>query len=71
MSAEVFPRHAGRRAVCLAALVCAIAATPIAAQEVTGTIYGKVADVITKVWNTDLKPEDAQTQLIAAIGAKQ
>jgi len=26
--------------------------------------------VITKVWNTDLKPEDAQNQLAAAISDK-
>ena len=32
--------------------------------------FGKVGDVITKLWNTDLKPEDAQTQLAAALSAK-
>jgi glucose/mannose transport system substrate-binding protein len=44
--------------------------TPDPSMLMAPDIYGKVADVITKVWNTDLKPEDAQTQLLGAIGAK-
>jgi glucose/mannose transport system substrate-binding protein len=44
--------------------------TPDPSMLMAPDIYGKVADVITKVWNTDLKPEDAQTQLVAAISAK-
>jgi len=44
--------------------------TPDPSMLMAPDIYGKVADVITKLWNTDLKPEDAQTQLVAAIGAK-
>jgi glucose/mannose transport system substrate-binding protein len=44
--------------------------TPDPRMLMAPDIHGKVTDVITKVWNTDLKPEDAQTQLLAAIGAK-
>jgi glucose/mannose transport system substrate-binding protein len=33
-------------------------------------VYGKVADVITKLWNTDMKPEEAQNQFLAAISSK-
>ncbi len=44
--------------------------TPDPSMLIAPDLYGKVADVITKLWNTDLKPEDAQTQLLAAIGAK-
>jgi glucose/mannose transport system substrate-binding protein len=44
--------------------------TPDPSMLMAPDIYGKVADVITKVWNTDLKPEDAQNQLAAAISSK-
>ena len=44
--------------------------TPDPSMLMAPDIFGKVADVITKVWNTDLKPEDAQMQLLAAIGSK-
>jgi cell wall assembly regulator SMI1 len=33
-------------------------------------IYGKVGDVITKLWNSDMTPEVAQNQLVAAINSK-
>ncbi len=41
--------------------------TPDPAMLMAPDIYGKVADVITKLWNTDMKPEDAQNLLAAAI----
>ncbi len=44
--------------------------TPDPSMLMAPDIFGKVGDVITKLWNTDMKPEDAQTQLLAAIGAK-
>ena len=44
--------------------------TPDPSMLMAPDIYGRVADVITKIWNTDLKPEDAQNQLAAAISAK-
>src|SRR4029078_6815897 len=44
--------------------------TPDPSMLMAPDMYGKVADVITKVWNTDLKPEDAQNQLAAAISAR-
>ncbi len=44
--------------------------TPDPSMLMAPDLFGKVADVITKLWNTDMKPEDAQTQLVAAIGAK-
>ncbi|MEO8151848.1 MAG: ABC transporter substrate-binding protein [Rhizobacter sp.] len=43
--------------------------TPDPTMLMAPDVYGKVGDVITKVWNTDLKPEDAQKQLAAAISA--
>ena len=44
--------------------------TPDPSMLMAPDIYGKVADVITKLWNTDMKPEDAQTQFAAAINSK-
>jgi glucose/mannose transport system substrate-binding protein len=44
--------------------------TPDPSMLMAPDIYGKVADVITKLWNTDMKSEDAQTQFIAAISSK-
>ncbi len=42
-------------------------ATPDPSMLMVPDIYGKVADVITKLWNTDMKVEDAQTQLVSAL----
>lgn len=44
--------------------------TPDPSMLMAPDIFGKVADVITKLWNTDMKVEDAQTQLVAAVGSK-
>jgi len=44
--------------------------TPDPSMLMAPDIYGKVTDVITKLWNTDMKPEDAQSQFIAALGSK-
>ncbi len=44
--------------------------TPDPSMLIAPDLYGKVQDVIIKLWNTDLKPEDAQAQLVAAVGAK-
>jgi glucose/mannose transport system substrate-binding protein len=44
--------------------------TPDPSMLMAPDIYGKVADVITKLWNTDMKTEDAQNQLLAAISSK-
>lgn len=44
--------------------------TPDPSMLMAPDIYGKVADVITKLWNTDMKVEDAQSQLVAAVGSK-
>jgi len=44
--------------------------TPDPSMLMAPDIFGKVGDVITKLWNTDMKPEDAQTQLVAAISSK-
>jgi glucose/mannose transport system substrate-binding protein len=44
--------------------------TPDPAMLMAPDVYGKVADVITKLWNTDMKPEEAQNQLVAAISGK-
>ena len=41
--------------------------TPDPSMLMVPDIYGKVADVITKLWNTDMKVEDAQTQLVSAL----
>ena len=41
--------------------------TPDPSMLVAPDVYGKVTDVITKLWNTDMKPEDAQNLLAAAI----
>ncbi len=42
--------------------------TPDPSMLMAPDIYGKVLDVITKLWNTDMKPEDAQNLLAVAIG---
>jgi glucose/mannose transport system substrate-binding protein len=44
--------------------------TPDPSMLMAPDIYGRVADVITKLWNTDMKPEEAQERLIAAIADK-
>jgi glucose/mannose transport system substrate-binding protein len=44
--------------------------TPDPSMLMAPDIYGKVTDVITKLWNTDMKPEDAQSQFVAAISSK-
>jgi glucose/mannose transport system substrate-binding protein len=44
--------------------------TPDPSMLMAPDIFGKVLDVITKYWNTDMKPEEAQNQLVAAISAK-
>lgn len=44
--------------------------TPDPSMLMAPDIYGRVADVITKLWNTDMKPEEAQERLIAAIANK-
>ena len=43
--------------------------TPDPSMLMAPDMYGKVADVITKFWNTDMTPEEAQKQLVAAITA--
>ena len=42
--------------------------TPDPSMLMAPDTYGKVADVITKLWNTDMKPEEAQARFVAAIG---
>ena len=44
--------------------------TPDPSMLMAPDMYGKVADVITKFWNTDMKPEEAQNQLVAVLSAK-
>jgi glucose/mannose transport system substrate-binding protein len=44
--------------------------TPDPSMLMAPDIFGKVADVITKFWNTDMKVEDAQNQLATAIASK-
>ena len=44
--------------------------TPDPSMLMTPDVFGKVADVITKFWNTDMKSEEAQTQLVAVLSAK-
>jgi glucose/mannose transport system substrate-binding protein len=41
--------------------------TPDPSMLVAPDVYGKVTDVITKLWNTDMKAEDAQNLLATAI----
>ncbi len=41
--------------------------TPDARMLIAPDMHGKLSDVVTKLWNTDLKPEDAQTQFVAAL----
>ena len=44
--------------------------TPDPSMLMAPDTYGKVADVITKFWNTDMTPEEAQNQLVAVLSAK-
>ena len=44
--------------------------TPDPSMLMTPDVFGKVADVITKFWNTDMKSEEAQSQLVAVLSAK-
>jgi glucose/mannose transport system substrate-binding protein len=44
--------------------------TPDPSMLMAPDMYGKVADVITKFWNTDMTPEEAQNQLVAVLSAK-
>jgi glucose/mannose transport system substrate-binding protein len=44
--------------------------TPDPSMLMAPDIYGKVADVVTKLWNTDMKPEEAQDRFIAALSSK-
>jgi len=44
--------------------------TPDPSMLMAPDVYGKVADVITKFWNTDMKAEEAQNQLVAVLSAK-
>ncbi len=41
--------------------------TPDARMLIAPDMFGKLSDVVTKLWNTDLKPEDAQVQFVAAL----
>ena len=44
--------------------------TPDPSMLMAPDVFGKVGDVITKYWNTDMKPEEAQNQLVAVLSAK-
>jgi glucose/mannose transport system substrate-binding protein len=44
--------------------------TPDPSMLMAPDMYGKVGDVITKLWNTGMTPEEAQNQLVAALSAK-
>lgn len=44
--------------------------TPDPSMLVPPDVFGAVGDVITKFWNTDMKPEDAQNRLVAALVSK-
>ena len=44
--------------------------TPDPSMLMTPDVFGKVADVITKFWNTDMKSEEAQSQLVAVLSAR-
>ena len=44
--------------------------TPDPSMLMAPDVFGKVADVVTKYWNTDMKPEEAQNQFVTVFSAK-